>query len=174
MSNPSEYMKHIGVIYNDAFEHCFENMAEDKQPKVASFWLSVVATRKPYLMVTENGMKDLTKDVFTDATLTDFVLAFTSTFFLFWAADDVEKERLIDVTSSSLSCDMGGPMKYRSDMRAMPKQAASHLAGPQDIKALLTANSWIMIMCLASKFMTYKDLMPEAPKKTPRTLSMEV
>lgn len=167
-------MKHIGLVYNEAFEHCFENMAEDKQPKVASFWLSMVATRKPYLVVTENGMKELTREVFTDASLTDFVLAFTSTFFMFWGADDAEKERLIDIASSSLSTDMGGLSKYNTNMRAMPKQAASHLAGPQDIKALLTANSWIMVLCLASTFMKYKDLMPDAPVKKTKTMTVEV
>lgn len=167
-------MKQLGAIYNEAFEHCFENMAEDKQPKVASFWLSIVAVRKPYLMVTENGMKELTREIYTDAAITDFVLAFTSTFFMFWAAEEGEKERLIEIVSSSLSTDLGGPAKHNSSMRAMPKQAANHLSGPQDIKALLTANSWILVMSLASTFMKYKDLMPDAPVKKTKTMTVEV
>lgn len=174
MTTPSEHMKLVGAIYNDAFEHCFENLAADKQPKVASFWVTLVAVRKPYLMVTENGMKELTREIFTDASLSDFVLAFTSTFFMFWSADDAEKERLIDVMASSLSTDLGGIAKFDSNMRAMPRQASNHLASPKDIKALLVANSWILVLVLASTFMTYKDLMPDEPVKKQRTITAEV
>jgi hypothetical protein len=125
------------------------------------------------MMVTEQGVADLTKSVFSDQILTDFVVTLTTSFFLRWAPSVEEKESLIELTASALSVHMGGMEKFVAEYRAVPQRVGGRFSTPTDIRSLLTANAWLLVLVLAPQYMTLKDLLPDEEEKPRKPAKQE-
>lgn len=154
-----QFMDTVREIYNRSFQHTLQNLSADPQSHVSEFWVELLATMKPYLMVTPNGLLAIRSRVFNSGPLTDFLFTFSFNFFTQLALNEDEKKRLIATVGGSVSMQLKSH-KELSDFHAVPDQISQRLSSESEATDVLGANIWLLMLVLAPVFMTPAGIYP--------------
>lgn len=161
-------MEEVAEVLRQAFLAVHRNLDPEYQKRIDEFWLRLLKTGRPFMMVTTEGLAAYTKAVFGDDMQRDFVMNLTSTFFFMWGADNDTRLALMRNLSQSVCVDLGVFLVKPSAYRAMPRANSDRLADANDAYEVLVANSWLAVMAMSTMFMPYRDFEEKTTKPTRR------
>jgi len=161
---PNE-MEGIGEVLRNAYLAAFLNLGEERQVDVTQFWREHLMTAKPYLMVTEKGVVEASRRIFSNETLLDFMLQFTNNFFMLWGADHNTRVAFVDHVSVGLCNEMGIATGKVSSYTAAHKDVYQRMATVDDVKNVLSRNTWLLVLVISPTYLSFREYDQEKGKK---------
>jgi hypothetical protein len=163
---PAE-MEEVGDVLRKAFLAVFDNLDPIYQDEIREFWRTHLKVSRPVTMVTETGLVDYKRSVFGHDLKRDFVIRLTSTFFFMWGASNDTRLGLMRSLANSISVDLGLHLTKVPEYRGIPKETADRMKESTETLEVLTANTWLAVMIMATMYMSYRDF-EEKPAPTAR------
>ena len=136
--------------FQDARAHVLSNIGADAIERIAGFEATVVRAMKPYMLVTPEGVTEVSRQVFESDILRDYLLTLHFAYVARAALGEVEMEALIDRLARGCS----GVVPGASSMA--PTAVAMRLPVLSTTVELLTANGWLVVLLLLQLFVTAK------------------
>jgi hypothetical protein len=160
----------LGQVFKDSLEHVLRNaqaLEQATQDRIQRFVYVEAFYKKPYMLVTPQGVKSAIEMVFGDEILRDFVLSLTYHFYSRWGTTNEKFLHLVDTLAFAVSVD-GPPasntaLPYQS---GIPPQVQDDMASSETVRPTLLANKWIVIILLLQLVVAMPDL--KAPAKNSR------
>lgn len=123
----------------------------EAEATITGFLHHVVLNEKPYMIVTPDGLRQITTVVFTNEVVRDFVLTLSYQFFSRWCESQDAYLQLVQ--NLSHGC---GARYVRSEWDAMPDVIGDRLVDFETTYTLLQANKWLVIVLLLQNFVSVR------------------
>ena len=140
-------MVDVAVALNEAYEHVVENTYGNSRIAVVQFGAELVLRRKPYLLVTREGFTDIAGEVFGNDDHRDFLFTL---YFAFCSRWGMTKERF-SVLAETLTWSVC-PVGISAEFSGAPSVIAQRLTSPEEVRPLLEANPWLVMILLLQTF----------------------
>lgn len=140
-------MVDVAVALNEAYEHVLENTYGNSRHVVVTFCAELVLRRKPYLLVTREGFTDMVSEVFGNDDHRDFLFTLNFAFGSRWGMTKERFSVLVENLAWSLC-----PVGIGAEFSGAPAVIAQRLTSPEEVRPLLEANPWLVMILLLQTF----------------------
>lgn len=123
----------------------------EAETTISGFLHHAVLNEKPYMVVTPDGLRQITTVVFTNEVVRDFILTLSYQFFSRWCESHDAYLQL----ASNLAHGCSARYIY-SDLDAMPDVIGDRLVDFETAYTLLQANKWLVIVLLLQNFVNVR------------------
>lgn len=151
----TEDMIVVATTFQDAHVHVLHNyLVPEERNKLLEFVANVILRERPYMLVTQEGIKHAIDLAFKDDLIRDFVLKLSYVFFARYG------NRQTHVHALAANLARGAAMGIKHDYAAIPDQIRMRLPEPAETTELLENNPWLMVILMIQLFIQL-----EAPTK---------
>ena len=146
-------MEDVGRVFVTALTHVLANTLGETNAKVKSWLTTIVLTRRPWMMVTAEGVEAMEAEAFADAEIQTFVLEIQYTFGVYWGGNAADYKALAGVLGEAAGVQVDSAVGHEVKTRTSSGIEAS---------TRLERNRWLMMLLLAISYVEPAD---EAPKQ---------
>lgn len=166
-----EEMARVREVFMQAEEdaaNCF--LEEEEHLRVMTWRYETAVSMKPYLTLSASQLPTLTRSIFTDLVITDFLFDLHVKFTSRWAESDQAMNALHHNLARGLNVAAVRNLRTPADekaaeqMRLTPKEFTSRLSNKEDIVAVLDHNPWITMILLGNLYPNFKSILPRTQK----------
>lgn len=140
-------MVDVAVALNEAYEHVVENTYGNSRAAVMQFGAELILRRKPYLLVTREGFTDIAGEVFGNDDHRDFLFTLYFAFSSRWGMTKERYSVLVENLTWSVC-----PVGIGAEFSGAPSVIAQRLTSPEEVRPLLEANPWLVMILLLQTF----------------------
>lgn len=133
----------VGESFERALQHVLNNTLGTTYTNVNGFIADQVLRTKPWMLMTDDGIKTSSETIFGNAELQDFMLELTYTFGAYWGASADKYNQLADVLGTSVGIQVEG---------ILANEIKTRTATPERSIQRLQANRWLMVLILMHLF----------------------
>jgi hypothetical protein len=143
MANIStDAMEEASEIFTGSLNHVLSNLVGESKASVKEFIMHVVLFRKPFMLVTPEGIADAVDLVFSKAEHRDFVLSLHYIFFSRLGNTAIDIGGLFGNLARGLGFNTNTHNAY------MPRDISSRLASEEGTVSILNENKWLVIIIM--------------------------
>lgn len=136
----------VGECVERAVQQTLGNMIGDSNLQAKAFIADIVLRWMPAMIVTDFGCGKITEKIFAIETNRSLVLNLNFAFWSFWSPTPAQVSGLIDTLAESLG------LSEFTDARLIPEEVSQRLPVVSDIKSILRANNWLVVILLLRLF----------------------
>jgi hypothetical protein len=141
----TEQMVVATSTFQESVSHVLGNYLPESQASLKAFVAEMILKEKPYMLVTEDGIKHAMGKVFGLEGYRDFVLMVTFTFFARFGESDTPVRSLAGNLARAVSVSGSGS---NNDLSAVPLEMRRRMPSEQDVTATLESNQWLMTLLM--------------------------
>lgn len=153
---PLDEMKIVGQVFQESVNFCLDNATTEEEKNIHEFFLHLIMEVQPESMLTKQEVGDLQLKVFKNEHVRNFMMRLSYVFYSRWAASDEH------ITGLAQNLSRGFTQTPYS--QGLNQDALGNSGVPDDIMkrmptrtealARLTANPWLVLVCLVPLFMS--------------------
>lgn len=121
---------------------------------IQAFLLETAHLRNPITVLSNEGLDDLTHQIFTNGLLSEFVFALSFTFYTAWGESSSKLDGLIQSLTNGLTVST-----ERGSL--IPKEITNRYRSGGTIQSLLVANTWLIPLLLVMTYYRESDRNPK-------------
>lgn len=152
---PLDEMKVVGAIFQESVNFCLDNATTDEEKNIHEFFLHLIMEVQPESMLTKQSVSDLQLKVFKNEHVRNFMMRLSYVFYSRWASSDEQ----ITGLAQNLSRGFTQTPYIQGNQDAMsnsgvPDDIMKRMATRSEALARLSANPWLVLVCLVPLFMS--------------------
>lgn len=147
-------MQIVGDVFSAAVENVIRSYdGQQSQSVIAGYLTQHLIENRPWLIMTPDGIVNLTQEIFSDDTIRDFVFKVVFQFF----SSISPTPDLVQQLAANLAagCAVGDSVSP-TNQNLMPVEIKKRLSGFDFVYDMLKANKWLMVVIMFHLF-TFKN-----------------